>query len=215
MFSAPSTGFRMMCLSAAGLCTVLGSAAAAEGIVYRFQAERSDDGTVEPPKGSVAGLVAKMRRISGRFGYDVQAPVVFATGIPAQVAFAAYDTGFIQVDDLDLRRIAAEPEIRVIDGMTREDDPRMTIADGLSMGLNPGVTETPADYLSLEFRFADAEQWQGTDLPVVLDLAAAARAQLRFAVLVGTSNPGGGARSGTTEILGSVTFVITSIQRVE
>ena len=48
----------------------------------------------------------------------------------------------------------------------------MTIPDGFLMGLNPGMTETSADYLSLELRFEDAEQWQGTDLPVVLDLAA-------------------------------------------
>jgi len=215
MFSAAFADFRMMCLSAAGLCTVLGDAAAAESVVYCFQAERSDAGTAEPLKGSVAARIADIPRLSGCFGYDVDAPVLFATGIPGQVAFAAYDTGFIRVDDLDLGRIAVEPEIRVTDGMTRMDDPRMTIPDGFSMGLNPGVTETPADYLSLEFRFADAEQWQGTDLPVALDLAAVARAHLRFAVLVGTSDPGGGARSGKTDVLGALTFVITSIQRVE
>ena len=60
--------------------------------------------------------VAEIPRLSGSFGYDVDAPVVFATGVPGQVAFAAYDTGFIRLDDLDLGQIAAEPEIRVTDG---------------------------------------------------------------------------------------------------
>jgi hypothetical protein len=188
--------------------------AAAETLVYRFEAERR--GTlIAPPSGSVAALAAAVPRLSGTFGFETSAPVASDAGISGQVPFATYSTGFITVDAMDIGRVAGEVIVQVTDGVTRIDDPRMTIIDEVSISTHAISTDAPIDAITLRLQYVDAERLESVVLPEVLNLDDIAETSLIFSVRVDSMSNRAEGQTTAVELLGIVHFDITVIERVE
>jgi hypothetical protein len=208
-------------LLAAGLlvCGAAGAdGAAAETVVYRFEAEHAHT-PVAPPEGSATAQAAALPRLSGTFGFETGAPVAAGAGIPGRVAFAGYDTGFIRLDAMDTGRFAGEVGIRVTDGVTQADDPRTTIVDELLLGTRAVSADSPVDALSLRVRYLDAERLQGVGLPGALALDDISKMTLTFSTRIDILNDRADGRPATEApaggLLGLVHFDITEIERVE
>ncbi len=188
--------------------------AAAESVVYRFEAERFPT-SIAPPEGTVAASAAALPRLSGTFGFETGSPVVAGASSPGRVSFGTYDTGFITVDGLDLGGIAGNVSVRVTDGVPQADDPRMTIVDEVLLGTAAVSTDAPIDALSLRLRYIDAERLQGVDLPVELSRDDIAEMRLMFSTRVDAMSNRADGQTATVDLLGLVAFDITVIERIE
>jgi hypothetical protein len=196
----------------AGIVTC--NVAAGESLAFRFEGEQSRT-RITPPDGSVAALAAAMPRLTGTFGFDTSAPVAAGTGIPGRVAFGVYDTGFITVDGLDVTAVPGEVSVRITDGVTRTDDPRMTIVDEIALSTNAISTDAPVDALTLRVRYRDAERLQSVDLPRALDLNDIAKMSLTFSTRTDSMANRRERAGAPVDLGGLVHFDITMIERVE
>ena len=188
--------------------------AAADSITYRFEAERSRAQAIDPADSSLTALAAAITKLSGIFGFDIDTPVAATAGIPGRVEFGAYDTGFIKVNQLG-PHIGGEFSVQVTDGVTLNEDPRMTIADEISVSTRAISTEEPVEEIILRIRYTDAERFQGIALPKALNLEDVAQMSLTFSIRIDAISNRGTGQNATGELLGLVHFDVTMIERIE
>lgn len=186
----------------------------ADTVTYRFEAVQKAV-PVAPPDGRVTAAAASARVLTGTFGYDTAAPVVDGAEVPGQVAFGAYDTGFITVDDIDIGSIPGRLGVQVTDGVTREDDPRLTIADEILLASRALSTDAPVDALSLRLTFLDAESIGSADLPQVLTPDDLADITLTFTTRIDAIADRARGQGGSVDVLGVVLFDVVSMTRVD
>lgn len=196
--------------------------AAADTIVYRFEAERSDhpiplpdSGGIAPtlPEGSVTALAAALPRLSGTFGFDTDAPRAAGAGIPETVSFGSYDTGFIVVDQLDLGSMTTF-SVQLTDGVTQLGAPARSIADEVTLESKGVSSGAPLDALALRLRYADAERLQSVDLPRSLILDGIEEKRLIFSTRIDMPGDRATGQPASGELLGVARFEITAIERL-
>lgn len=186
----------------------------ADTVTYRFEAVQKAV-PVAPPDGRVTAAVAAAQVLTGTFGYDTAAPVVDGAAVPGQVSFGAYDTGFITIDDIDIGSIPGSLGVQVTDGVTREDDPRLTIADEILLASRALSTDAPVDALSLRLTFPDAESVDSIDLPQVLTADEFATMTLTFTTRTDAIADRAMGQGGSVDVLGLVIFDVVAMTRVD
>lgn len=190
--------------------TALCPSAHAEDLTYRFDARR----VLVHGAGPSSGLTAQAARfdtITGTFGFGTDAPLIAETGAPGRIAFAAYATGVLNIDGLDLSSMPGPLVLRVGDGITQHDAPQTTIKDNLILGFEGAAEES----VSLELRYKTAEVLHAVAIPSSLMESDIASAHLT----VSTRQPPGGSPRNGSDASGSgkpmfVRFEITAIQAV-
>jgi len=206
-----------LCKLALGIATcgiVFSDSVAAESVAYRFEAERSLT-QVAPPEGSAAASAAALTRLTGTFGFETSSPVVAEAGIPGRVAFGSYDTGFITVDGLELGGIPGDVSVRVTNGEPQVDDPRMTIADEVSLSTRAISTDRAIDAMTLRLRYVDAERLRTVELPVTVSLDEIAEMSLIFSTRIDAMSNRAEGQTATGDLLGLVIFDIGVLERIE
>ncbi len=196
-------------------CSVgLFDSASAEPVVFRFDAEQSGV-PIPPPEGSLAAEAGTLPRISGKFGFESNAPLAAQAELPGRVAFGDYNTGFLFLDSMDIGRVPGNIHVQVTDGATNVNDPRLTIVDEVTLSTRAISTVTPIDAVTLRLRYLDAEQLQGVELPHALDSDDIEKVSLTFSTRIdGMSNRAKG-ETATGDLLGLVHFEVTVIERIE
>lgn len=195
--------------------TAFGSAARAESLTYRFEAEVAIvQGT--PPADSLTARAAGLDKITGTFGFATDAPRTVETGIPGRVGFAAYATGVIALNELDLSSLPGPVFLSVGDGIPQQDAPQSTINDNLIIAFDSQARDdAPVDSLSLKIRFDDAEALEGVAVPSALKVAQIGSARLTVSTRRDSYGDRGNSAAGAVQVLGLATFDITTIEAMD
>ncbi|RSK38513.1 hypothetical protein EJA01_01970 [Rhodovulum iodosum] len=189
--------------------------ARAESLAYRFEAEvKFVQGT--PPADSLTARAAGLDTITGTFGFDTDAPRTVETGIPGRVGFAAYATGFVALNELDLSALPGPVFLSVGDGIPQQDAPQTTIKDNLIIAFDSQARDdTPVDSLSLEIRFDDAEALAGVAVPSALKVGQIGSARLTVSTRRDSFGDRGNSAAGAVQVLGLAVFDITTIEAID
>lgn len=198
----------------AALVAAFGPAVRAEDVVLRFQAVQA--GTyLKPSPGTVTAQAAGLQQITGRFGYSTDAPRTAEAGIPGQVAFASYATGFVTVDGLDLTEVPGSVTTSVTDGMAQPDDPATAIDDNVTIGFSAFLPGETVDSVSLRLLYAGADALQDVALPTGLDLDEVASIGLTFSTRVDVRSDRDQTVTDSDPQFSAVTFEVIDIERVQ
>lgn len=191
--------------------------AAADTIIYRFEAERRAT-PMAPPAGSMTVSANQQLTLSGTFGFKTTAPAAAGSGIPGQVEFEVFETGFIRINEIDTG-VPEEVIVQVTDGETRVDDPRMTMRDNILLSASAVSSDAPEgapiDAITVQLDYANAEGLKSAELPTSLDLDDIAKMSLRFSTRVASTSDRAAGETASGGLLGLVYFNITSIERIE
>lgn len=185
-------------------------------ITYRFEAERSHpQAPLAPPDGSLAAQALLLPKLSGTFGFDTNAAIVAQAGSPDRVTFADYATGFIIFDELDIGQALGSVAVTVTNGVTQIDAPHSTIKDEITLSTRALSTTVPIDAVTLQLQFHDAEQLQDVTLPRELDLTTPWKIKLLFTTRIDGSSSRANGQTATAQVLGIVSFDVTTVERAE
>lgn len=197
------------------MCAVsISGAAVADTVTYRFEAVQKAV-PIDPPSDSVAAFAASASVLTGTFGFDTAAPAATGAEVPGQVTFGAYDTGFITFDDAAIGSIPGSITVQITDGVTREDDPRLTIADEILLASRAVSIDAPVDALSLRLTFPDAESVDSIDLPQVLTADEFATMTLTFTTRTDAIADRATGQGGSVDVQGLVIFDVVAMTRVD
>ncbi len=183
----------------------------AEELTFRFEAVRAGSYNAAPT-GSLTAQAAQVSTITGQFGFDTAAQITAGAGIPGRVSYATYATGFIEVDELDLRSLNGTPSLRVGDGVLQEGNPALSHPDDLIVSYDNVSLDKPIDTVSIRLNYKTPDALDTTAVPAALKFSEFESATLTFSNRIDSLSSGRRQPAAAPAEPSMVTFKIIGLE---